>query len=230
MAKPTLRAHDPGRFAHGTGRCQVCGVPVGKSITHCLRCRNIQTPLQNQTPARAASRTSLLPLLAALLVAGIVAAAWYYRHQASAESVAVEAATVAEAEPGSVPQTTPLAPSPVPPNAPLVTAPAVPAPPVLPPPVATRPKQPPPRVSTRPVKLSARCRACGGSGRMRSNASTRTCPICRGSPVKIRWVSPDRKLCSHCSGFGRVMEMRHGTQRPTTCHECRGTGLVKKNP
>lgn len=212
-------AHDA---PNGCARCQVCGVPVGQGITHCLRCRNIQA---SGSRPQAPRRTSPLPLVVGILVAGGAAAAWVVARRApEAPPQADPPAAAAAADPRPSSDVPAVAVQPqAAPAARETAARSVPAPT----PSVCRPK-PTPRPSTRPVKLTAKCRACGGSGRRRNGSSSRTCPICHGTPVKVRWVSPTHAFCPACSGFGRVMEMRHGTRRATTCRDCRGCGLVKK--
>ncbi len=219
------RSSKPDGVSAEVDRCQVCGVPVGRGITHCLRCRTMRSVVSGEQPA-APRRTSLWPLLAALLAAG-VAAAWVVSRRAAVTPD--EPGDTGEVVAGPAAESTHAGPSRPPAAAASVAtasaaapAPAVPARP----PAVARPATP--RPSTRPVRLSATCRACGGSGKIRSGSSVRTCPICRGTPVKTRWVSPDRRLCPRCAGFGRVMAMRHGSRRPATCPDCRGCGLCEK--
>ncbi len=221
----------------GSCRCQVCGVVIGGGLTHCLRCRSLRATV---SPRPAARPFGLLFILA---LAGVTAAGvWYARRDAPADAdmTGDQGAGICEgaqcdpdeAQPVLIPADTPAFE-----NQALMATQAGPAAArhersalaAVARPEAQRPDQTvAKRQDTRPVKRTGVCRACGGTGRYRSGSADRTCPICKGTPNKVRWVSPTHALCTTCAGFGQVMETRNGTRRPTDCRGCRGCGLIRK--
>ena len=207
----------------GCGRCQVCGAIVGAGITHCLRCRAAH-PRATVAPPRAHGAGLLWLVLLVLVGFGV----WFLLRGRIIENqlaaCTAEETSFPSAEETSFPSAAPH--PPVTAQAQTQQMPARAASPHTP--NAVRQEPPPPRSAARLVRQTAHCRACGGTGRYRSGGANRTCPICRGTPLKMRWISPTHTLCAKCSGFGRVLEVRHGVRRVVDCSNCRGCGMTKK--
>lgn len=223
IAPPAGASNDNPLSTH----CQICGKVVGTGITHCLSCRSALK--MNTLPTHTKKPWGMIVLL---LLSASAAALWYWQRTVSRSQL--EEAQAARAD-------QPMSPAPTLSGAPPRTQVTTPAAPASAPSqrtqVSSPPQQPhtprqapvtPTRPDTRAVRLTSTCRACGGSGRISQQSSTRTCPICRGTPQKYRSVSPTFTLCPTCAGFGSVLETRNNTRLKRTCRTCKGRGIIKK--
>jgi hypothetical protein len=75
-----------------------------------------------------------------------------------------------------------------------------------------------------------RCEVCGGTGVVRSEPDDTVlaiCPVCFGvGGHHIRRIDKEDKLCSACTGMGRVQ----GEDGARTCRRCDGRGMVRDQP
>lgn len=251
-----MELKEQGRYGHPEsdlfGKCKICGRPIDKHLTHCLRCRNSRA-LGRQSPSDKPriSRLRLLLLLALLAIGLFWLATRLKQHQVEvieedAEWNVTDSPSASSAtRPRSVP---PVAAPPPETSSPRITD--------TPSPEASahqaRASQPQPPVQSATSRATSDpdtrrrtsdklttskivCPACEGRGRLAYEPPRSigyTCPVCAGTGNRTRrYLTARWHLCDKCSGMGCVPEKddlfrTRNRIVKKTCPKCTGRGLL----
>jgi hypothetical protein len=242
-----MELKEQGRYGHPEsdlfGKCEICGCPIDKHLTHCLRCKS-STLLKSPIVPDRRRRFRIWRLLLLTLTAwGLY---WFANHiddrRAETSMTGVESSEMRSSfEPPS-------------PNASAREhAPAVSRhdtktetvhlnqtrsqPPVQSTAGATASAQQASRPKTSHNLITERivCPACAGRGRISHEAprnGTYTCPVCAGKGYRNRrFLAANWRLCDVCGGMGCLPEKddlfrTRNRIVKKTCPKCAGRGLL----
>lgn len=250
-----LKLSEQGRYGHPDsdlfGKCEICGRPIDKHLTRCLRCRNSRAlGRQSPTDNHRTTRLRLLLLLALLAIGLCWLATRFKQHRFDAmeegtvEMIEDSPSASSTTQSGAVPPVAP-APEPSASRIPDDTSPDASArqarasqqqPPVQS--ATSRATSDPDtrrRTSDKLTTSKIVCPACEGRGQLAYEPPRSigyTCPVCAGAGSRTRrYITARWRLCDDCDGMGCVPEKddlfrTRNRIVKKTCPKCAGRGLL----